>query len=138
MAQHMEALKKANRNRMMRRKIREDIRDEVVCIQDLIHDPPEVVLTGRLSYFLLSKRGWAETRTEAILKKSGCTYETKVGKLTERQRTLLIEILDSIGTPLLHDTCPRCGKQKHYTSKLCLRCSNQSRRRRPWSMINKK
>lgn len=136
MAQHMEALGLANKARMMRRKIRDDIRDDVVTIQDLLYDPPEVMLNGRVSYFLMSKRWYAKARTENILRQVGCTHLTKVGNLTERQRDRLIEIINNSGKPLLHSPCPDCGGSKYYTSERCVRCSNKKRRRPPWPTRN--
>lgn len=129
MTQHLEALELAVKTRTMRRKIRDDICNGVVDVQDLIYDPPEVMLDGRLSYFLMSKPWFAKTKTENVLRQIGCTHLTKVRNLTERQKLLIIDVINSMGIPLRHGPCPDCGGPKYYTSNRCVRCSNKSRAR---------
>lgn len=130
MTQHLDALAIANKNRTLRRKIKDDIADGIIRLEDLIHDPPEAMLGAKVFDFLIAKRYTGRLRALEILRRSDCSELIRVRKLTDRQKKLLIKNIQTYGIQKWHDDCPGCGESKRYTSRLCVRCSNKSRARR--------
>lgn len=99
--QHLTALEKANKIRLGRAEIKQNLQAGKENIRKLILEPPEVIQTMTVYELLISQRQWARTRTLRAINKPwlNISENTTVGSLTERQKILLIDVIGKTGKP---------------------------------------
>jgi len=90
-AQRLEALRKANDVRACRSKLKKDLAAGTVHIRDVLAKPPEFAQAERLTVVLLALPGYGPARVNKLLLKTRISQSKRLGSLTERQRTELIQ-----------------------------------------------
>lgn len=93
--QRMRALERANEIRLARADLKRRIADGGVSAAEVILAPPREARTWALGDLLMSQRRWGDTRCRKFLSPFQITETKAVGQLTERQRRLLADRLDS-------------------------------------------
>ena len=92
--QNMQALERANKVRLARASLKQDIFDGVIEAADVIADPPEHAGTMTVFAVLDAQNRWGEKRVRKLLRVAQ-VYESKtLGSLTERQRRVLVDLLN--------------------------------------------
>jgi hypothetical protein len=93
--QRMRALGRANEIRLARAELKRRIADGEVSAVDVILAPPREASTWALGELLMSQRRWGSTRCRKFLARFQINETKMVGALTDRQRRLLANQLDS-------------------------------------------
>ena len=93
LTQRMEALKRANRIRTKRAKLKKDLRSGRVSPQALLLSPPEYILTAKVSEMLLAVPKYGQVKVNKILSQCRISPSKTIGGLSERQRSELVEML---------------------------------------------
>lgn len=91
--QHMQALEKADRIRLGRAAIKREIKAGVIPATTILAEPPPVTESMAVSELLCAQMRWGETRARKLLSPLGISENRPLGRLTERQRRMLVEQL---------------------------------------------
>lgn len=95
MPQHMEALAHANRVRLARASLKRAVAAGQVGAAAIVRDCPWEAESMTVGELLRSQRRWGRTRARKFLFSVALNENRELGRLTERQRVLLAERLDS-------------------------------------------
>ncbi len=87
--QHMEALAYANRVRLARAALKRAVQSGERSAAEVIRSCPWEVESMTVSELLRSQRRWGRTRARKLLLSLALNENRTIGRLTERQRTLL-------------------------------------------------
>ena len=88
--QRMEALKRANDIRVKRAKLKKDLKDGNVRIEEILGDPPEYVSTAKVFDMLMAVPKFGRVKAARFLNQCRISQSKTVGGLSERQRAELI------------------------------------------------
>jgi hypothetical protein len=89
----MIALKRANEVRTARAKLKQDLREGKVGIEQILVRPPEHVSTAQVFDLLVAVPKIGPVRAARLLNTARISQTKMVGGLTDRQRNRLIELL---------------------------------------------
>jgi len=87
--QRAEALTQANSIRERRALLKRRLRDGDESLATLILDPPDYLRTARIEMWIMTTPGVGKVRSHSLLRDVGIPAKTTIGRLTERQRTML-------------------------------------------------
>jgi hypothetical protein len=93
LTQRMEALKRANRIRTQRAKLKKDLRAGRVSPQGLLLSPPENIQTAKVSEMLLAVPKYGHVKVNKILGQCRISPSKTIGGLSPRQRAELVSYL---------------------------------------------
>ncbi len=93
--QHMQALEHANRIRLARASLKRAVAAGQVDAAEIVKDPPTEVESMSVGELLRSQRRWGRTRARKFLFSLALNENRELGRLTERQRTLLASELEA-------------------------------------------
>ena len=93
--QHMQALAHANRVRLARASLKRAILAGQVDAVEVIRTCPWQVETMTVGELLRSQRRWGRARARNLLISLGLNENRELGRLTERQRTVLAAALEA-------------------------------------------
>lgn len=93
--QRLRALERANAVRLARAELKRRIAQGDVAAADVIVAPPLEASSWAIGDLLMSQRRWGSTRCRKFLSRNQITETKPVGELTDRQRRLLAEQLES-------------------------------------------
>jgi hypothetical protein len=93
--QRLRALERANAVRLGRAELKRRIAEGEVSAADVILEPPDEALSWAIGELLLSQRRWGTTRCRKFLAQYHITETKTLGALTDRQRRLLADELES-------------------------------------------
>jgi len=99
--QRLRALERANAVRLARAELKRRIAEGEATAADIILEPPDEALTWAIGELLMSQRRWGSTRCRKFLARYHVTETKMLGALTERQRRLLADELESSGVRAL-------------------------------------
>lgn len=99
--QRLRALERANAVRLARAELKRRIAEGEADAADVILEPPDEALTWAIGELLMSQRRWGTTRCRKFLARYHISETKMLGALTDRQRRLLSEELDSCGARAL-------------------------------------
>jgi hypothetical protein len=94
MPQHMEALAHANRVRLARAALKRSVATGQVGAAEIVRDCPWEVESMTVGELLRSQRRWGRTRVRKFLFSLSLNENRELGRLTERQRTMLARALE--------------------------------------------
>jgi hypothetical protein len=86
MPQHLDALAQANRVRLGRSALKQQIRDGEITVQQVLAAPPPEALTMTLSALLMAQHRWSTIRARRLCKALMIGELRPVGTLTPRER----------------------------------------------------
>ena len=95
--QRMEALKRANDIRVRRARLKKDLKDGRVRIEQILHDPPEYVSTAKVFDMLMAVPKFGRVKAARLLNQCRISQSKTVGGLSERQRAELVELFNHRG-----------------------------------------
>ena len=90
LGQRMEALSAANRIRTERARLKRKLKDGGANIAVLLRDPPDYILTAKVSDMLLAVPKYGHVKVNKILAQCRISPSKTIGGLSERQRRELI------------------------------------------------
>jgi hypothetical protein len=93
--QRLRALERANAVRLARAELKRRIAEGEASAADIILEPPEEALSWAIGELLMSQRRWGTTRCRKFLGRHHLTETKTLGALTDRQRRLLADELES-------------------------------------------
>jgi hypothetical protein len=93
LTQRMEALKRANRIRTQRAKLKKDLRAGRVSPQGLLLSPPEYIQTAKVSEMMLAVPKYGHVKVNKILGQCRISPSKTIGGLSPRQRAELVSYL---------------------------------------------
>ena len=93
--QHMEALAHANRVRLARAALKRSIKSGELEIAAVVKGCPWETETMTVGELLRSQRRWGRTRVRKFLTTLALNENRELGRLTERQRTVIAAELDA-------------------------------------------
>jgi hypothetical protein len=93
--QRLRALERANTVRLARAELKRRIADGEASAAELILEPPDEALSWAIGELLMSQRRWGATRCRKFLARYHISETKPVGALTERQRRLIADELES-------------------------------------------
>jgi hypothetical protein len=93
--QRMRALERANAVRLARAELKRRIAEGEAAAADVILDPPNEALSWAIGELLMSQRRWGSTKCRKFLSRYHITETKTIGQLTDRQRHLLADQLES-------------------------------------------
>ncbi len=88
--QRMEALKRANDIRVRRAKMKKDLKEGQIQIDEILNDPPEYVSTAKVFDILMAVPKFGRVKAARFLNQCRISQAKTVGGLSERQRAELI------------------------------------------------
>ncbi len=88
--QRMEALKRANDIRVRRARLKKDLKDGQVRIEEILNDPPPYVETAKVFDILMAVPKFGRVKAGRFLTQARISQSKTVGGLSERQRSELI------------------------------------------------
>jgi hypothetical protein len=88
--QRMEALKRANDIRVRRARLKKDLKDGRVSIEQILSNPPEYVSTAKVFDMLMAVPKFGRVKAGRFLNTCRISQSKTVGGLSDRQRTELI------------------------------------------------
>ena len=91
--QHLRALARANEVRLARAALKRSVGARETSVTEVIEEVPWEAETMTLSELLTAQPRWGRTRTRKLLGSLGLSENKRLGTLTERQRSLLVERL---------------------------------------------
>jgi hypothetical protein len=91
--QRMEALQRANEVRIRRAQLKRDLKAGRVQIADVLADPPEHLLTGKVFDVLLAVPKCGRVKASRFLAVCRIAQSKTVGGLSDRQRSELVELV---------------------------------------------
>jgi hypothetical protein len=104
--QHLRALEHANRVRLARADLKRQIGRGEASAADIVAEPPWQAASMTISDLLMSQPRWGHTRCRRVLIGMGISETKPVGKLTERQRGAIAEVLRGQREPVDRDLPP--------------------------------
>jgi|SRR5579884_1875655 len=93
--QRLQALERANAVRLARAELKRRIADGDASAGEVILEPPKEALSWAIGELLMSQRRWGTTRCRKFLARLHISETKALGALTDRQRRLLAEELES-------------------------------------------
>jgi hypothetical protein len=93
--QRLRALERANAVRLARAELKRRIAEGDTSAAEVILEPPAEALSWAIGELLTSQRRWGSTRCRKFLAQHHITETKTLGALTDRQRRLLAEELES-------------------------------------------
>src|ERR1700756_1590187 len=93
--QRLRALERANAVRLARAELKRRIAEGEASAAEIILDPPAEAYSWAVGELLMSQRRWGTTRCRKFLGRYHITETKTLGALTERQRKLLADELES-------------------------------------------
>lgn len=93
--QRLRALERANEIRLARAQLKRRIADGDISAAEVILSPPCAAHSWAIGELLMSQRRWGTTRCRKFLLRNQINENKMIGALTDRQRRLLAEQLDS-------------------------------------------
>ena len=90
----MEALKRANDIRVRRAKLKKDLKDGRVRVQQILSSPPDFVETAKVFDILMAVPKFGRVKANRFLTVCKISPSKTVGGLSERQRTELIGLFN--------------------------------------------
>jgi hypothetical protein len=88
--QRMEALKRANDIRVKRARLKKDLKEGRVSIEQILRQPPEYVSTAKVFDMLMAVPKFGRVKAARFLNQCRISQSKTVGGLSERQRAELI------------------------------------------------
>ena len=95
--QRLRALERANAVRLARAELKRRIAEGEASAAEVILDPPDEAISWAIGELLMSQRRWGTTRCRKFLARYHLTETKALGALTDRQRRLLADELESCG-----------------------------------------
>jgi len=95
MPQHMQALATANRVRLARAALKRSVAAGKVGAAEIVRECPWEVESMTVGELLRSQRRWGRTRVRKFLFSMTLSENRELGKLTERQRSMLVRALQA-------------------------------------------
>ena len=92
--QRMEALKRANDIRVRRARLKKDLKDGHVRIEEILASPPEYVETAKVFDILMAVPKFGRVKAARFLNQCRISQSKTVGGLSERQRAELVGLFD--------------------------------------------
>jgi hypothetical protein len=92
--QRMDALKRANDVRVKRAKLKKDLKEGKVRIEQILGNPPEYVSTAKVVDILMAVPKFGRVKAARFLNTCRISQSKTVGGLSERQRTGLIGLFN--------------------------------------------
>jgi hypothetical protein len=99
--QRLRALERANAVRLARAELKRRIAEGEASAGEVILEPPEAALSWAIGELLMSQRRWGTTRCRKFLARHHISETKTLGALTDRQRRLLADELESCGARAL-------------------------------------
>ena len=93
--QRLRALERANAVRLARAELKRRIAEGEASAADVILEPPNEALSWAVGELLMSQRRWGTTRCRKFLGRYQISETKSLGALTERQRRLLADELET-------------------------------------------
>ena len=93
--QRLQALERANRIRLARRELKRRIAEGECSVAEVVLDPPVEAISWAIGELLMSQRRWGSTRCRKFLAAHHITETKSLGALTDRQRRLIADALQS-------------------------------------------
>jgi hypothetical protein len=93
--QRMDALKRANDVRVKRAKLKKDLKDGKVKIEQILDKPPEYVSTAKVIDILMAVPKFGRVKATRFLNTCKISPSKTVGGLSDRQRGELIGLFNS-------------------------------------------
>jgi hypothetical protein len=93
--QRLRALERANAVRLARAELKRRIAEGEATAADIILDPPDEALSWAIGELLMSQRRWGSTKCRKFLSRHHLTETKTLGALTDRQRRMLADQLES-------------------------------------------
>lgn len=93
LTQRLDALETANKVRIKRARLKEQIVAKEVSIGEVVLDPPDYCRSMRLMTLLVASPKLGRHRASVILEVAGVGIETRLGELSVRQR---LDVVDGI------------------------------------------
>jgi hypothetical protein len=93
--QRLRALERANEVRLARADLKRRIAEGESSVAEVLQDVPHEALSWAISDLLMSQRRWGSTRCRKFLSKHQIIETKPVGALTERQRRILVDQLET-------------------------------------------
>jgi hypothetical protein len=90
--QRMDALKRANDIRVKRAKLKKDLKDGRVQIEEVLREPPEYVSTAKVVDILMAVPKFGRVKATRFLNACRISQSKTVGGLSDRQRSELIQL----------------------------------------------
>lgn len=88
--QRLEALRRANDIRSRRARLKKDLKEGSIKIDQLLNDPPEFIKTAKVVDVLLAVPNCGKVKSTKVLNHCRISPNKTVGGLSERQRRELI------------------------------------------------
>ena len=92
--QRMEALKRANDIRVRRAKLKKDLKDGRVRVQQILSTPPDFVETAKVFDILMAVPKFGRVKAARFLNQCRISQSKTVGGLSDRQRAELVGLFD--------------------------------------------
>jgi hypothetical protein len=92
--QRMDALKRANDIRVKRAKLKKDLKDGRVRIEQILQNPPEYVSTAKVIDILMAVPKFGRVKAARFLNQCRISQSKTVGGLSDRQRTELVGLFN--------------------------------------------
>jgi hypothetical protein len=96
--QRLRALERANEIRLARAELKRRIAEGESSVAEVLRDPPHAATSWAIGELLTCQRRWGNTRCRKFLSKHQIIETKPVGKLTERQRRMLVDQLECCAT----------------------------------------
>src|SRR5690242_13874209 len=93
--QRLRALERANAVRLARAELKRRIAEGEASAADVIMDPPDEAISWAIGELLMSQRRWGTQRCRKFLARHHISETKPLGALTDRQRRLLSDALES-------------------------------------------
>jgi hypothetical protein len=90
----MEALKRANDIRVRRAKLKKDLKDGRVRVQQILSSPPDFVETAKVFDILMAVPKFGRVKAARFLNQCRISQSKTVGGLSDRQRAELVGLFD--------------------------------------------
>src|SRR5437762_4314725 len=92
--QRMEALKRANDIRVRRAKLKKDLKEGRVSVEQILSQPPDYVETAKVFDILMAVPKFGRVKAARFLNQCRISQSKTVGGLSERQRAELIGLFN--------------------------------------------
>ena len=92
--QRLRALERANQIRLARAELKRRIAEGDSSVAEVLRDPPHEAKSWAIGELLTCQRRWGSTRCRKFLSRHQIVETKPVGKLTERQRRMLVDQLE--------------------------------------------
>jgi hypothetical protein len=92
--QRMEALKRANDIRVKRARLKKDLKEGRVSIEQILREPPEFVSTAKVFDMLMAVPKFGRVKAARFLNQCRISQSKTVGGLSDRQRAELIGLFN--------------------------------------------